>query len=175
MITCSSGEHSSISFTANRWRQQTVVIERRRFFFQVPFSNHRRVIVGMFHFMRQVLVGWRDPPTEIQHAVGLRVLPRDDAGATRRTEYRGRWKTHHVVLGNKSPALFFYRTSLNRRASGTNFRAITAACTSKRARGNSNSVERLIGVKLVINVRGDRFVDLTFDSLEQATLLRSTE
>jgi hypothetical protein len=52
-------------------RQYAVVIKSRRLLFQVPFSDHRRVITCLAHFDWQVLLLGRDVASQVEHAIRL--------------------------------------------------------------------------------------------------------
>ena len=80
-------------------RQHAVIVERAGLFLQMPFADHRRLVPGFAHFDRQLLSLWRNATGQAEYTVGLRVLPRDDAGSTGRTDgvvAKDTVKTHSV-------------------------------------------------------------------------------
>ena len=56
------------------------------FRFEMPFANHGRVVARFLHLTGKVLVFRFNSPVQVEHAVGLRILPRYDARPTRRAD-----------------------------------------------------------------------------------------
>src|SRR6056297_2985974 len=66
--------------------QHAVVIEIGRFFFQVPFADHSRLVTSLFHLNCQHLLARRDTSGKVESTVNVVVLTRQDAGSRRRTD-----------------------------------------------------------------------------------------
>ena len=66
--------------------QHTVVVKRGRLFSKMPLPDHGGLVARLVHLDGKVLPLRRQSSIEIQHPVGLRVLPGHDAGAAGRAD-----------------------------------------------------------------------------------------
>ena len=64
--------------------EHAVVIEIRRFIFQVPLTDHGRVIPGLPHLNGEHLLAWWNAARKIHGRVGVTVLSRQNASPRRR-------------------------------------------------------------------------------------------
>jgi len=60
--------------------QDAVIIEGGRLLLEMPFADHGRLVTGLLHLHGEKLSGRWYVALEIEYAVGLRILPGNDAG-----------------------------------------------------------------------------------------------
>src|ERR1051326_9163143 len=63
-------------------RQDIPIVESGRVSFQMPFSNHRRLVSNGFQILGDILVLWIDPVVESLDAFHVAVLAREDSRST---------------------------------------------------------------------------------------------